>query len=232
MAQTRVNTTRSFSAASVRMHCVLIWAALVCCAASHAHANPERLCTAATTLASAETGVPLSVLSKTPLMGTPQDLRPWPWSVHIEGNSIWFDTPAQAQRYVFEAFRTGIRNFDIGCFQVSYRAYSQDFAAIEDIFDPQINARHAARTLKTLYTALGDWDKAVGVYQSRTAQFARTLQKGPRKPPEQRLLAEHLAPVQPGPSLFQRAPSQQTNARVSPFDRGGARSLFTSEDGA
>ena len=90
----------------------------------------------------------------------------------MEGQGVWFDTEDQARVYVFRHFKQGARSFDVGCFQINYKWHGQAFKSIDDMFDPLLNARYAARFLKRLHDEIGDWTKAAGAYHSRTQKYA------------------------------------------------------------
>ena len=152
----------------------VVIAALLC--AAPALADPALICDRAADKIAQETGVPLDVLRAITRTETGRtnagSLKPWPWTVNMEGQGIWFDTEAQARTYVFRHFKDGARSFDIGCFQINYRWHGHAFGSIEDMFDPVQNARYAARFLRELHTELGDWTRAAGAYHSRTHKFA------------------------------------------------------------
>ena len=44
-------------------------------------------------------------------------------------------------------FERGARSFDVGCFQINYRWHGDAFASLEEMFDPLVNTRYAARFL-------------------------------------------------------------------------------------
>lgn len=145
-----------------------------------AGAVPSRvaaLCDEAALLASTESGVPVDVLRSISLTETGRKrdghFRPWPWTVNMEGMGKWFDTYAEAQAYVDRHFGRGARSFDVGCFQINYRWHGDAFASLEEMFDPQANARYAARFLGELHDEFGDWSRAAGAFHSRTPALAR-----------------------------------------------------------
>lgn len=145
---------------------------------THAADDPSVFCDLAARSAAQESGVPVSVFqaiarTETGHKVVPQGaMEPWPWTVNMEGQSVWFETELQAMAYVFRHFKNGARSFDIGCFQVNYRWHGHAFQSIEDMFDPLSNARHAATIVSHLYAKYGDWTEAVGAYHSRTQKFA------------------------------------------------------------
>ncbi|MCY1126772.1 transglycosylase SLT domain-containing protein [Frigidibacter sp. RF13] len=140
------------------------------------NADPALFCEYAAQQAAAEEGVPLSVLNAISLNETGRKregaFRPWPWTVNMEGAGHWFDTPEEALAYAEKEFARGARSFDVGCFQINYKWHGEHFASIDEMFDPMVNARYAARFLKTLYSEQGSWEAAAGAYHSRTPEYA------------------------------------------------------------
>lgn len=134
------------------------------------------LCDLAAEQVSRESGVPRSVLRAITLTETGRtrngSFRPWPWTVNMEGKGIWFPTRRDAQAYVDLNFERGARSFDVGCFQINYRWHGDAFASLEEMFDPLVNTRYAARFLGELFGEFGDWSKAAGAYHSRTPLHA------------------------------------------------------------
>lgn len=128
--------------------------------AERRHAVPSGLLLA---IAKAESGRPL------PPHG---DLGPWPWTINLDGAGSFYDTAADAVAEAHDAVRRG-RRPDVGCLQVSLAHHPAAFAALEDAFDPALNADYAARFLAGLRDeAGGDWRVATGFYHSRTPALA------------------------------------------------------------
>ncbi len=97
---------------------------------------------------------------------------PWPWTVNVGGQGHWFDKEDEARAFVFGQIKAGVRNFDIGCFQINHRWHGENFASLEEMFQPIANADYAARFLKDLHREIGNWSGAAGAYHSRTEEFA------------------------------------------------------------
>ncbi len=137
-----------------------------------------RLCDRAARAAAQAEGVPLDVLQAIARTETGRSgesgLQPWPWTVNMEGIGKWFATEDEARAYVFAHFKRGARSFDVGCFQINYRWHGEAFRSIDEMFDPTLNARYAARFLMRLYEEFGDWSAAAGAYHSRTPEHARS----------------------------------------------------------
>lgn len=138
------------------------------------------LCVSAAQIAAERTGVPLSVLIAVTLTETGRStetgLKPWPWSVNQAGQGYWFATPEEAVDFVEDQLDLGLRNFDVGCFQLNHRWHSKGFKSTIDMFDPVSNAVYAAQFLNDLYAEKGDWSLAAAAYHSRTPDYAEKYQ--------------------------------------------------------
>jgi hypothetical protein len=163
--------------------------------------DPSALCDRAAEQAARETGVPLAVLRAIALTesGRRRDgrLRPWPWTVNMEGAGAWFDTADAALAYVNAHHARGARSFDVGCFQVNFRWHGHAFASLEEMLHPLANARYAARFLADLHAAFGDWSRAAGAYHSRTPEHAERYRR--RFDALLARVAGGADPVAPGP---------------------------------
>lgn len=141
----------------------------------------SHICDRAAAYAAQETGVPVSVLQAISLTETGRKrngvMRPWPWTVNMEGKGVWFDTKDTARAYVYKNYKRGARSFDVGCFQINYKWHGQEFASIEEMFDPNPNALYAAKFLQKLYREKSDWGEAAGAYHSRTQKYATKYEK-------------------------------------------------------
>jgi len=141
-----------------------------------AEADLSLVCDRAAVEAAAGSSVPVSVLKAISLTETGRerggDVRPWPWTVNMEGKGVWFDSREAALSYVYEHFKRGARSFDVGCFQINYKWHHENFASIEEMFDPSANARYAAQFLTSLHGESGDWETAAGAFHSRTPEHA------------------------------------------------------------
>ena len=159
------------------LRCLLpAWIAILPAAALPAQAGVGRLCDDAARSAARDSGVPLSILLAITRVETGRQSKdgidPWPWAVNLDGQGHWFATETQAWRFVYDAFRGGARDFDIGCFQINYRWHGARFTSIEAMFDPFANAHYAATFLTELHRETGDWEGAVRAYHSRTPEKA------------------------------------------------------------
>lgn len=184
--------------AGLRLFAILF--ALVVPFAASATPDVAAICDSAARVAARESGVPLDVLRAISLTETGRKsqgkVRPWPWTVNMEGVGKWFDDFPSARRYVDRHFARGARSFDVGCFQINYKWHHQGFSSIDEMFDPIANARYAARFLTELYGEFGDWSRAAGAYHSRTPKYARKYTARFDR------FRKNLSPVAPEPLHF------------------------------
>ena len=137
------------------------------------------LCDAAAHHAARETGVPADVMLTITRLetGRGKKAEPWPWTVNHAGNGSWFQTEDDARSYVFSRIKRGVKNVDVGCFQINYRWHGNAFRSLDEMFDPKSNALYAARFLQDLYREFGTWTQAAGAYHSRTPRYADRYKK-------------------------------------------------------
>lgn len=95
---------------------------------------------------------------------------PWPYTLNADGRGMYFDSLAEVLAQVRLLQRTGVRNIDMGCLQISSLHHPHAFASLEEAFDPMTNARYGARFLAGLYRKYGSWEQAVGAYHSADPQ--------------------------------------------------------------
>lgn len=145
-------------------------------AATATMTSPAQICDRVAAIAAEQSGVPMAVLRAISLTETGRvqnkALRPWPWTINMEGEGHWFDSVDEARAYVFKEFKRGARSFDVGCFQINYKWHGDAFASIDQMFDPVANATYAAGLLRDLHAETGSWSKAAGAYHSRTPAYA------------------------------------------------------------
>lgn len=95
----------------------------------------------------------------------------WPWTLNIEGKGYYFDNKEDTLRALRAAINAGKTSVDVGCMQINYRWHGEGFASLEDMLDPDINARYAAHFLTALKDRHGSWDNAVRRYHSSKADL-------------------------------------------------------------
>ena len=104
-------------------------------------------------------------------------VRPWPWTINVEGVGYFFDSKSEVIAAV-QAFQAkGKRSIDVGCMQVNLMHHPKAFADLDEAFDPATNARYAVKFLTGLYQQTRDWPLATAWYHSSTPEFGEQYQR-------------------------------------------------------
>jgi hypothetical protein len=90
----------------------------------------------------------------------------WPWTINAEGRGFYQPSKAAAVDMVRALQLRGVRVIDVGCFQVDLFYHPNAFASLEEAFDPEANARAAARILALGRLSSTGWDGAIAAYHS------------------------------------------------------------------
>ena len=96
--------------------------------------------------------------------------RAWPWTINQAGNSMYFDTRAEALAYLEKAVADGVTNIDVGCMQINYHWHHEAFPSLSYMLDPLTNIRYSAVFMKELYNRVGNWEQATAYYHSTDAK--------------------------------------------------------------
>ncbi|MGC8476228.1 MAG: hypothetical protein ACP5NP_07730 [Acetobacteraceae bacterium] len=95
-------------------------------------------------------------------------VTPWPWAVDAAGEGALYPSRRDAAVAARAALAAGVRNLDLGCFQVDLGAHPDAFASVRQALTPADNAAWAAAFLARLHARLGGWRVAVAAYHSQT----------------------------------------------------------------
>ena len=95
---------------------------------------------------------------------------PSPWAIDAAGTPLQPDSKEAALRQVRDLQAGGVRNIDVGCFQISLLHHPAAFPDLEQAFDPAANADYAARFLTSLRARYSSWEQAVAAYHSATPE--------------------------------------------------------------
>ncbi|MDW3203970.1 MAG: transglycosylase SLT domain-containing protein [Alphaproteobacteria bacterium] len=90
----------------------------------------------------------------------------WPWTVMAEGKGRYLPSMAAAIAEVKELQARGITNIDVGCMQVNLYYHGDNFASLEDAFNPIHNVAYATTFLTHLRHKRNSWTRAVKEYHS------------------------------------------------------------------
>ena len=140
-------------------------------------ASPNNICDQAAEDAARLTRVPVSILKSITRVETGRSdnghLEPWPWTLNIEGQGVWFSSRDEALEFLEQSLNRGLRSIDVGCFQLNYSWHGSNFQSVQDILNPELNAKYAAGFLRKLHQEKGNWEAAIAAYHSRTPYHAR-----------------------------------------------------------
>lgn len=94
------------------------------------------------------------------------NVRPWPWTLNVQGRGHFFDSRQEAEAALQEHFDAGRRSIDIGLMQVNWRYHRQRLGSPRLALDPYHNLRVAAQILRDCHQSRHDWWAAVGCYHA------------------------------------------------------------------
>jgi len=135
-------------------------------------ADAHAVCVTAARAAEREHGIAPHLLGAISLIETGRWSRAhkaslaWPWTVMAEGRGRYLPSKRAAIAEVRKLKARGIRNIDVGCFQVNLYYHGEAFDSLEQAFDPEENASYAAAFLASLQKRAQNWKVAVGRYHS------------------------------------------------------------------
>lgn len=93
-------------------------------------------------------------------------VRPWPWTLNVEGRAERFRGREEAHQALTWYLRSGVRSIDIGLMQVNWRWHGDRLRDPWTALDPYFNLRVGATILAEHYRSTGDWQKAIGLYHA------------------------------------------------------------------
>jgi hypothetical protein len=99
-------------------------------------------------------------------LGTNLARRPWPWTLNIHGQGMFFSDRHSAWRAVVAALAKQQSSVDIGLMQVNWRYHQHRLIDPWRALDPHRNLHVAAEILQRCYERSSDWWQAVGCYHS------------------------------------------------------------------
>lgn len=129
------------------------------------------LCDSAIASVAREYGVPKEVLLSIATVETGKNvngrLESWPWSINLDGRGYWFENYESALRFASDISSSGVKDFDVGCFQINLRWHPDAFKSLDEALDPLVNATYAAQFLLHLKEEYDSWSDAISAYHSR-----------------------------------------------------------------
>ena len=95
-----------------------------------------------------------------------QQRRPWPWTLNIAGEGVYFNTRWEAWRALDQSLRAGETSVDIGLMQVNWRYHQERLGSSWLALEPHHNLTVGATILKECYKSRHDWWASVGCYHA------------------------------------------------------------------
>lgn len=94
-------------------------------------------------------------------------IKPWPWTLNIEGQAYYFDTREGMFQKVMNAI-TEKRTIDIGIMQTNWHWKFNDLRSPWKATEPLYNVKTGCSIIRKLYDIHGDWWVAVGKYHRQS----------------------------------------------------------------
>ena len=91
---------------------------------------------------------------------------PWPWTLNIAGEGVYFPTRRAAWRALDASLAAGETRIDIGLMQVNWRFHQGRLKNPWLALQPDHNLSVAAEILRRCYVERGDWWAGVGCYHA------------------------------------------------------------------
>jgi hypothetical protein len=111
-------------------------------------------------------GVPLGVLYAVGMTETGRRGVLQPYSLNIEGRTVFTSSAAEALSEFERARMDGIKLIDLGCMQINHHYHGREFPTVAAMLDPARNVNYAARFLRELRRREGSWTMAVARYHA------------------------------------------------------------------
>jgi len=92
--------------------------------------------------------------------------RPWPWTLNIAGEGVYFNSRWEAWRALEQSLRAGQDSVDIGLMQVNWRFHKGRLGSSWLALEPYHNLAVGADILKNCYKKRRDWWASVGCYHA------------------------------------------------------------------
>ena len=100
------------------------------------------------------------------MIGSIKRRRPWPWTLNIAGEGLYFRSRLEAWRTLDQLLRAGQEGVDIGLMQVNWRFHQHRLGNSWLALEPYHNLTVGAEILKACYAERRDWWASVGCYHA------------------------------------------------------------------
>lgn len=111
-------------------------------------------------------GIPEGILYSVGLTETGRKGSLSVYAMNVEGKAYFPSSLPEALKLFTQAKSSGAKLIDIGCMQINHHFHGEEFASVEEMFDPAKNVRYAALFLKRLRDQHETWTMAVARYHA------------------------------------------------------------------
>lgn len=116
--------------------------------------------------AAAKYGIPEGILYSVGLTETGRKGSLYPWAMNVEGKALFPESETAALQAFQMAKTQGRVLIDIGCMQINHHFHGENFASLQQMFDPRTNVEYAAKFLRNLHDRHETWTMAVARYHA------------------------------------------------------------------
>ena len=88
----------------------------------------------------------------------------WPWTLNVEGKSIYFDAKEDVINYLEK--NKDKKSIDVGCMQINTKYHMSNFSNFAQMIEPKENVKYAAIFLSKLFKRHKSWNEAISRYHS------------------------------------------------------------------
>lgn len=91
---------------------------------------------------------------------------PWPWTLNVQGKSLYFKTREEAHEKILTLLSQGIKKIDIGITQIHWKFHSHRFSSPWEALDVSANINASESIITLLYKRHGDLGIAIRCYHN------------------------------------------------------------------
>ncbi|RWX77021.1 lytic transglycosylase domain-containing protein [Neorhizobium lilium] len=111
-------------------------------------------------------GIPEGILYSVGLTETGRKGSLSAYALNVEGKAYFASSLQEALALFAQAKNAGATLIDLGCMQINHHYHGEEFASVQDMFDPAKNVEYAALFLKRLHDRHETWTMAVARYHA------------------------------------------------------------------
>ena len=98
------------------------------------------------------------------------DVKPWPWTLNIDGEAFYFDSREEQFKKLMEALSEKRRTVGIGLMQMDWRWKAALLHSPWLATDPTFNLKTGCQIIRAHYDKTNDWWIAVGKYHRESSK--------------------------------------------------------------